>query len=104
MEATLDLCKKESILTYNIGGPRTTVSDENLDKWEATICYNGYSTVFHMLYPLAFNMLQGQRLHALTDEETANVRKTLRKELLMVMEEMRVVMGLLVFQTCFQDQ
>ena len=94
----IDLCKKESILTcysnfgVNIGGklskdPRTTVSDENLDKWEATICYNGYSTIFHMLYPLVLNMRQGASPNLLTAEQKAQVRNALRKELLTTMKE-----------------
>ena len=95
----IDLCKKESILTSysnfgdNIGGkfkdPETTVSDENLDKWEATICYNGYSTIFHMLYPLVLNMRQGASPNLLTAEQKAQVRNALRKELLTTMMTMK---------------
>ena len=95
----IDLCKKESILTSysnfgdNIGGkfkdPETTVSDENLDKWEATICYNGYSTIFHMLYPLVLNMCQGSSPYALTAEQKVQVSSALRKELLATMMTMK---------------
>ena len=44
--------------------------------------------VFHMIYPLVFNMAQGMSPHPLTEEQKNHVRKTLRGELLAVIKTM----------------
>jgi hypothetical protein len=31
------------------------LSNENLELWESTLCYSGYSVAFHTLYPLYKN-------------------------------------------------
>ena len=90
----LEMCTEKNfpLLTYysnlNKSEKEYYVSEENLIKWEESICYNGYSTVFHMLYPLIFNLAQGSSIEKITEEQKVRLRKLLREELIAAMKSM----------------
>jgi len=64
------------------------LTEENLEKWEKTRCYNGYSLSYHVLYPLYANTCcDGVIVGDMTDEQKARLTLLVRSKIVAIIEK-----------------
>ena len=64
----LYLCTKKNkdgknVIEYHCEKNNVELTETLLSKWESDIHYNGYSTVFHILYPIIYNIFSARTIH-----------------------------------------
>ena len=70
------------LVSYYVDGLPT---EEELEKYEKTMCYNGYSLAYHPLKPTITAFIMGSCPHKLTDADLLRISVLTRRQILMIL-------------------
>lgn len=81
----IEIRVKKFISTYS---EPDLLTEENLKRWEANLCYTGYSVAFHTLYPLYRNThIDGIIIIEITEKQDNVIKKLVRNRLIEIINE-----------------